>query len=373
MAVYKIFPQKDATIYSEVLDMNTGRDEILELASYSIGEKNYVKRALIQFNSTEISDVLSTYVGTEASSATNYTASLRLYLASANELPTEYTVLAHPVSTTWTEGNGKYGDIPRNSSGVSWKYVNYSGSAEWGTTTNVTMSYSGSDTGGGAWYYLIAGYNATGSQYHGTDSTHDLEIDVTDIIKAQQASAVANNGFILKLTGSLEFNAYQQQRQLYLRYFSGNTHTIYPPCLEIKWYTNSYSTGSLTYVSDPNCVVQISNNKGTYANQGRQKLQLKVRPKYPTRTFVTSSNYITNYLLPADSHWGLRDENTQEMVIDFDPVSNKLNADSNGNFFYLHMGGLEPERYYRVLLKATIDGSTTVIDQDQVFKVVRNG
>ena len=30
MAVYKIFPEKDATIYSEYPDMNTGIDEIIE-------------------------------------------------------------------------------------------------------------------------------------------------------------------------------------------------------------------------------------------------------------------------------------------------------------------------------------------------------
>jgi len=37
------------------------------------------------------------------------------------------------------------------------------------------------------------------------------------------------------------------------------------------------------------------------------------------------------------------------------------------------MGGLEPERHYRVLIKTEIGGSTTIVDEGQVFKIVRNG
>jgi hypothetical protein len=34
------------------------------------------------------------------------------------------------------------------------------------------------------------------------------------------------------------------------------------------------------------------------------------------------------------------------------------------------MNGLEPERYYAVLIKTTIDGSTIIFDDDYYFKVV---
>ena len=34
------------------------------------------------------------------------------------------------------------------------------------------------------------------------------------------------------------------------------------------------------------------------------------------------------------------------------------------------MNGLEPERYYKILVKAIVDGSTTVYDEDLIFKVV---
>ena len=41
--------------------------------------------------------------------------------------------------------------------------------------------------------------------------------------------------------------------------------------------------------------------------------------------------------------------------------------------FDIYMDGLQPERYYKLLVKTEIDGTTTVIDNDQIFKVVRNG
>jgi hypothetical protein len=34
------------------------------------------------------------------------------------------------------------------------------------------------------------------------------------------------------------------------------------------------------------------------------------------------------------------------------------------------MNGLEPERYYKILVQTTISGSTIVKDEDYIFKVV---
>lgn len=374
MAVFKIFPEKDATLYSEYVDMNTGRDEILEVASFYKGADKFVNRTVIAFNSTEVSNVLESYVSSSNRLATDFSASIKLFLASANELPTAYTLQAYPVyvSTpgTWTVGNGKYGDSPRNSSGVSWDFVDTSGSYNWATIANVTASYTGSSIGGGAWYTGSGVYNFTGmTQYHAVNSTHDANINVTEGVKAHYAGEITNAGFLIKLQDRLEF---QTDRQMYLRYFGSDTHTIYPPCLEVKWddFTNDTT---LSEVTDPNIVLKIKNNRGRYTDLGKQRFNLHVRPKFPARTFATSSAYITNYYLPTSSYWGLRDENTEEMVIDFDTTFTKISRNSTGNYFDVYMEGLEPERHYRVLIKSEIDGSTNVIDEDLVFKVVRNG
>jgi hypothetical protein len=374
MAVFKIFPEKDATIYSEYSNMNTGRDEILEIASYYKGSDRYVNRSVIAFDTAEVNSVINTYISSSNRAATDFSASLRLMLASANEVPTAYRLEAFPVyaSTpgTWTAGNGKYGDSPRNSSGVSWDFIDSTGSYSWATVNNVTASYTGSSIGGGTWYTGSGNYDFTYmTQSHTVVSTHDANINITEGIKAHYNGEITNAGFIIKLQDSLEF---QTDRQLYLRYFSNNSHTIYPPHLELKW--DDFQTDStLSEVSDPNIVMKIKNNRGKYTDVGRQRFNLHVRPKYPTRTFTTSSVYLTNYYLPTASYWGLRDENTEEMVIDFDTTFTKISRNTTGNYFDIYMEGLEPERYYRVLIKSEIDGSTNVIDENLVFKVVRNG
>ena len=61
------------------------------------------------------------------------------------------------------------------------------------------------------------------------------------------------------------------------------------------------------------------------------------------------------------------------MVVNFDTTYTKVSCDSNGPYFDVYMNGLQPERYYRILIKTTLDGSTTVVDNGNVFKVVRNG
>jgi hypothetical protein len=35
------------------------------------------------------------------------------------------------------------------------------------------------------------------------------------------------------------------------------------------------------------------------------------------------------------------------------------------------MNGLQPERFYKILIKSVIDGSTIVFDEDYIFKVIR--
>ena len=372
MAVYKIFPEKDTSIYSEHPSMNAGRDEILEVSSYYKGTDSFVNRTLIQFDNVEVAKVLETYVSSSTKPATDFSASLRLYLASANEVPNSYTLEAHPVytngSTTWASGNGKFGDSPTNTTGASWSYFQ-ANTSTWSTTTYVTQSYSGSAVGGGAWYTGSANYNFNMNQLHNVNSTHDVDINVTEGVKAHYQEEVYNAGFILKLDGSNEF---QKTRQLYLRYFSSDTHTIYPPCLEIKWDDSEYQS-DLALIGDSNAVIKIKNNRGEYTDEGKQRFELTVRPKYPPRTFATSSNYLVNYKLPEESYWGLRDENSEEMVIDFDTTFTKISANNNTSYFDVYMGGLEPERYYRVLIKTTINGSTNIIDENLVFKVVRNG
>ena len=373
MAVYRIFPEKDTFIFSEASSSNAGLDEIIELGGYyDIAGTGETSRILVQFSSAEIADVIDNKIASN-----NYSASLGLYLADAYQIPVDTTIYVYPVSSSaggWDNGAGKYGDIPTNTSGVSWGYQKLGQTSPWTTSgyaAGVTASYVSTKPGGGTWYTGSGATSLEFTQSNTINSTYDININITPAVKLWKAGTIGNNGVILKLPNDLEFNTTSSIR---LKYYSADTNTIYPPYLDFKWDDTTYSTASLSVLNNNIATVKINNNRGEYANIGKQRFRITAQPKYPTRTFSTTSIYLINYALPSGSYWGLRDENTEEMVIDFDTNFTKISCDSQGGFFDIYMDGLQPERYYRILIKTTLDGSTTVIDNSSnVIKVVRNG
>lgn len=369
MAVYRIFPKNDTFISTENVLGNAGKDEIIEIGGYpdtsGTGQTN---RILIKYDTPEIRDLVNNVIG-----PANYTANIKLYLADASEIPTNYTLYSYPIYETWDNGIGKFGDVPTNDTGVSWKYRQAGQSTAWITgsyPTGVTGSYIGTFPGGGSWYTASLGLSMEFTQLHDLNSSNDVDINVTEAVSLISSGTLANNGFVLKLQDTIEFNT---TSSIQLKYYSADTNTIYPPFLEFNWDDSSYVTGSLSVLSSNTSIINLTNNKGKYTDSGKQRFRLSARPKYPVRTFTTSSAYLTNYALPSGSYWGLRDENTEEMVVDFNIGSTKISCDSQGAFFDVYMDGLQPERYYRILVKTTLDGSTTVIDNQNIFKVVRNG
>ena len=78
MAIYKLFPTKDSTIYSRYPNKNTGLDEILDVSieDATASGNPQANRFLIQFSQTEISDILTNKVGNSL-----WSASLTAYLA----------------------------------------------------------------------------------------------------------------------------------------------------------------------------------------------------------------------------------------------------------------------------------------------------
>jgi hypothetical protein len=358
MAVYKIFPTKDASIYSYYPTKNAGLDEILDISLYeSIESTAEVSRALLAFSNTEIIDILSNKIG-----SSNYKAYLKLYLANASEIPLDYTLYCHPISGSWNMGIGRAANVPSTTEGVSWKYRDIlSGSSFGSNTIATTSSYNGDNVGGGSWW---TGSNLVATQSFNYITNKDIELNVTNAI----SSSFYQNGFIIKHSSSLEFftsSAFE------LKYFSTDTHTIYPPCLEFRWNDFSYSTGSLTTITSDNISISLANNKGEFQEDSVNRFRVNVKDKYPIRTFQTSSLYLNNKLLPTSSYYAVKDIKTEEFVIDFDITFTKLSADSTGNYFNLHMNGLQPERYYNIVIKSIVSGSTIVYEDNNYFKVIR--
>ena len=93
-------------------------------------------------------------------------------------------------------------------------------------------------------------------------------------------------------------------------------------------------------------------------------------PKYPDRQFITASYYTTNYYLPeSQSLYAIKDTSTNEYVINFDSEYTRISADATSSYFDLYCNGLEPERYYTILIKTTINGVVKVFNEDIRFKV----
>lgn len=352
MAIYRIFPSQDSAIYSEKPLMNTGRDELLEIGGYPNAGVGYTARTLIQFKTSDIQEVIDNKAGGSIASA-----SLHMYLNFASEVPTSFVIKSYPVMTEWSEGIGKFGDTPVNSAGCSW-----------------TGSDSGQywSTAGGDFLSVFGSTTVTGSQTFDKTTTYDIDMDVTPAVNewVKETSPLDNYGLLLKLTDSYEGYISASIR---LKYYSSDTNSIYPPYLQLRWDDFTHATGSLTELSDPDAVITLRNNKGEYADQGKVRFRLHARPNYPTRTFTTSSAYLKNYYLPTASYWGIRDEFTEEMVVDYDNIFTKISCDSTSNYFDVYMDGLQPERFYRLLIKTEIDGNDIVVDNDQIFKITRNG
>jgi hypothetical protein len=276
-------------------------------------------------------------------------------------------------------GTGRYSNSPQVTNGVSWKYRSTSGSGEWPTTLTAytTASYISTNPGGGTWYTGSAlGLVITASQTLNYSSDKDLNTNVTNIVKNWYSSSKSlggfnNDGFIIKQSDSSEFVA-DQNYVTTIKYFSIDTHTIYPPCLEFRWRDYSFDTGSSTntIISSSRLVATLGHNGGYYRLGGVEKIRINSRPQYPQKTFQTASAYTINYYLPTSSYYAIKDLDTNEFVIDFDTNYTQISTDNESSYFTLYMSGLEPERYYQVLIKTIIGNETLILDDNYYFKVI---
>jgi hypothetical protein len=165
-------------------------------------------------------------------------------------------------------------------------------------------------------------------------------------------------------------NEFSTSSSFSLKYFSRDTHTIYLPQLEIKWDDSVYNTGSLSVLTNENIAITLGNNIGKYNRDDVYRFRVNARDIYPARQFTTVSVYTLNKALPSSSYWALQDLNTGEYVIDFDPTCTKLSCDGSGNYFDMYMAGLQPDRYYKILIKSSFaNGSSVVYDNAYIFKL----
>ena len=254
MAYYFIFPEKDATIYShpDRIKMNTGNDEILEIVKEkgSSDSRYYPSRVFLKFKNEEIKSTIEDKIGSSTFNDGTTKVALQLLSTEHKNLISTLNLEVFAVSQSWDEGTGRYSNLPTGSNGTSWVYRdNDTDKTKWttssfGTASTGSINAVGVTEGGGVWY---TGSAFQGSQQFLIGDNLDTDIDVTTIVQKHSASLFAssthptgidNHGFIIKQPNSVETNTSSSFGEM--KYFSVNTHTVYPPRLAFKWDDSSH-------------------------------------------------------------------------------------------------------------------------------------
>ena len=384
---YFEFGKRDTTLYSggTTASRNTGLDEILEINKVVANNGNVqnVSRILIDFDLSFISKSIQD--GKIPSTAKYY---LNLYDATSEEVEAEQPVHIYMVSGSWKQGTGKLDHDPVTQDGASYQYRDHEAKTPWVTGSVLTD--------GGAWFTAsVDGQYEVSSSYNLTFDKKDIRADVTDLVNNHiySSSVYPNNGFIVKREDSgshgdhpsssmFDFNTGQEgdsSRLGNLKYFSRETHTIYPPKLEVVWDDSSWSTGSLSALSSTDLErlkVYFKNMRKEYKENSIVKFRVVGRELYPSSSFDATPTELTVKYLPSSStEYEIKDADTEEVIVPYGSGS-RISCDSDGNFFRVQMNGFQAERNYRFCIKVvsgsgTLDEQINYYDDNYEFRVVR--
>lgn len=145
--------------------------------------------------------------------------------------------------------------------------------------------------------------------------------------------------------------------------------------------TSSISTtGSVTFTSRSLDALNVSTPFVTIVKipptvKTNQIIRVGVfgRQEFPLKNFqrmTQFSQFLTPAYLPTSSFYAIKDNETEEIVLDFDNYT-QISCDLNGNYFMLDTSGLPEERYFKILIKVEQSGSVYIVDNNDIFKVVR--
>lgn len=389
--IYSIFAQRDATIYERSVELNSGIDSLLEISHEQPGSGSNIfnARVLIKF---DVSDIQSKINSNKISSNAKYY--LSLITADVRDIPQEYKIYAYPVSSSWTNGTGRWGNNPITKDGVSWKYFSSKNigkewdipptisNYEWDNLSQtwvdaailfgsnlsvyVTSSYF-TNEGGGTWW----DYDNLECTQSFIFQSSDIYMDVSQIVKkwVTGSGRLDNDGFILKFSNEIESSI---ENLTGLKFFSTDSNTIYVPRLNVVWDDSVFVTGSLTPIAEDNVNLNVKLKK-FYAQNEKAKIRIYGNTRYPQKNYTTQSYQTINYYLPSSSYYEIRDAHTDEIILPFDYTGSKISCDGTSSYFNLWMDSFQPERFYRVVVKVERSGGDNVqiFDNNYYFKVTR--
>jgi len=386
---YFEYINRDTTIYSggTTSSLNAGHDEILEVVKEvsSDGGTINVSRILLSADYSYVSKSIQD--GKIPTDAKFY---LNLYDAGSKDIEAEQKLVIYMVSGSWKSGTGKKFDSPITTNGASYQYRDQDQKLPWVTGSLLTD--------GGSWFSgsqdSYSQYNISGS-FGLTFDKRDVRFDVTDLVRNHifSSSIYPNNGFIVKrestgsygttysYSGDTTSDEGGTSRLGTLQFFSRETHTIYPPSLEVVWDDSKWTTGSLAQLTGSaldDTVIYFKGIRDEYLEKSISRFRLVGRPRYNDRVFGTTPEGLTVRTLPSGStFYSIKDSVTEETIVPFGTGS-IVSCDGTGNYFNLRMDSFQAERHYDIHLKV-VSGSGTVdelinyySDPAWSFKVVRN-
>ena len=223
MAFKKYFATKDNTITnafeSNLSTRATGSNmgqadslEIFKIYGQATTSSSELSRALIQFDTTEISSA-------RASGLVPASGSVSFFLNMFNAktpftVPNDFTLLIQPVSRSWTEGRGLDMETYKDLGVSNWD----SGS------DGVAWTTEGGD------YISGSGYNKTATFITGIE---DMSVDVTNIVEDWISGSLNNFGFGVRLSGSAETDATTYYTK---KFFARSSEYFFKrPTIEARW------------------------------------------------------------------------------------------------------------------------------------------
>ena len=337
-----ITPLQDASIYEQVPSRNTGADEILEVGKTR--ETGGAARALIQFD-------VSKFI---APSGSEFFLNLRI--AHAEKFQRNQTVEFYVVSESWDEGTGFFEqDLVNPRDGASWinrtavAWTNGNGTASLGGGTGSLVETSSFD-----W------------------KPTDIRLNVTELVSNWIASGSfsgsTDNGLLIKIPSADETSSAVNTN---IRFFSRNTHTVYPPTLEAVWNTQTINVA-------PNCGLSLApeeieifvqNLRPEMTSGSTHRIRFGVRGSNIVKNFTNAARFQGGFFLPSGSHIGVQDAATNAFIVPFDAGS-LLSADNTGSYFDLKIENMYINRTYKILVRSTKPWGTEVIDTGHTFRVV---
>lgn len=322
MAIIKLLPTKDASIYSYLPDKNTGLDEILDVGINQYEDS--VTRSLISFDSSMIASKKANITG-------SYYENMKIYFCNGHTLPSEYSIqLKELVDNNWSNGIDKLTNGNSDTSGITWK--KYSASylpTERLITENQFTIYSDKDIN----------FNLSGS------TTYSYSVQIKNDLTINSGST-----YLLNL-------------------YSKDTHTIYQPYYELRYDDSTYLSSLSGSIVATEPYVTLSSNPFKLYQGHKYRINVSCREKYPTRTFQKVSQYNVKKYLPSTSYYAIRDLKADFYVIDFDTNYTKISLDANGNFFMFDTTNLQTNRFYTIDIKTIVNGNEYIFKDDLYFKI----